>query len=352
MKRLIVIALLAMGGTAYAHKPSDAHLHLTIHDHEVNGELDIAVRDLDGALGGFDRDGNRDVTWAELEAGAPLIARYVSERLELRSHGPCPFTPHLAGIVELVDGPYVVVAFEATCSTRVHALQIAYRLLFDFDAQHRGLVHVSGAAEHVTIIRDATPIELRGSDLSMRAFIVDGILHIWHGLDHLLFLACLLLPAVSRGQRTLRGVAVEVLEIVTAFTLAHSITLIISAVGFVRFPARYIETAIALTVVAAALNNLLRAVDARWLVAFTLGLVHGFGFSSVLVDLGLPSHELVGALLGFNIGVELGQATFVILLLPVLFALRRTLAYRVLLWGGSAAIAVLALFWAYQRWSL
>lgn len=354
MKCLVLAVLLAMPGLAYAHKPSDAHLHLTVRGSEVTGELEIAVRDLDGALGGFDRDGNAEVTWAEVEAAAPAIVRYAGDRLELRAGGLCPFAPRLTGIVELVDGPYVVLAFDATCPDRVSGLQLTYRLLFDFDAQHRGLVHVSGDSERVTVIRDSTPVELRGHDVSVRAFIVDGVLHIWHGLDHLLFLACLLLPAVhaSRGrQRRLHAVALDVLEIVTAFTLAHSITLVISAVGFVRPPSRYIETAIALTVVAAALNNLLRAVDARWLVAFTLGLVHGFGFSSVLVDLGLPSHQLVGALLGFNIGVELGQATFVVVLLPVLFALRRTLAYRLLFWGGSTAIAVVALFWAYQRWT-
>jgi hypothetical protein len=110
-----------------------------------------------------------------------------------------------------------------------------------------------------------------------------------------------------------------------------------------------VETAIALSVVAAALNNLFRVVDARWAVAFALGLLHGFGFSSVLVDLGLPSHELIGALLGFNLGVELGQAAIVIAVLPLLFAIRATLAYRMLVFGGSGAAAMLATVWVYQR---
>jgi hypothetical protein len=95
--------------------------------------------------------------------------------------------------------------------------------------------------------------------------------------------------------------------------------------------------------------NLLRTIDARWAVAFALGLLHGFGFSSVLVDLGLPSHELIAALLGFNLGVELGQAVIVLALLPVLFWIRRTLAYRALLWAGSGAVALIATSWSYQR---
>jgi hypothetical protein len=147
-------------------------------------------------------------------------------------------------------------------------------------------------------------------------------------------------------------VAREVFEIVTAFTLAHSITLVISAVGLVTLPSRFVETAIALSVVAAALNNLVRAVDARWAVAFALGLLHGFGFSSVLVDLGLPSHELIGTLLGFNLGVELGQAGIVLAVLPILFAIRKTLAYKALLFGGSGAVALIAMIWTYQRFML
>ena len=93
----------------------------------------------------------------------------------------------------------------------------------------------------------------------------------------------------------------------------------------------------------------MRVIDARWAVAFALGLLHGFGFSSVLIDLGLPSRELIGALLGFNLGVELGQAAIVLALVPVLFWIRRTLAYQALLWAGSATVAIIALLWSYQR---
>jgi hypothetical protein len=92
-----------------------------------------------------------------------------------------------------------------------------------------------------------------------------------------------------------------------------------------------------------------RVIDARWAVAFALGLLHGFGFSSVLIDLGLPSGELVGALLGFNLGVELGQAAIVIVTLPLLYLMRTTLMYRALVFAGSGATALLATFWVYQR---
>jgi hypothetical protein len=349
MRHLIIIGIVASAAPAWAHKPSDAHLALEVDGARVTGRLDIAVRDLDAALG-VDGDGNGEITWGELAAAAPRIAGYVRDRLAIEG---CALELGAPAIVELSDGAYWALPVAAQCAQAPSALSITYRLLFDVDAQHRGLIHVAG---QTLIIRDGTPIRATlGDGTSIRSFVREGVWHIWLGLDHILFLTCLILPAVfqRRGRwqaaDSLRDVAREVFEIVTAFTLAHSITLVISAVGLVRLPSRFVETAIALSVVAAAVNNLVRAIDARWAVAFALGLLHGFGFSSVLVDLGLPSRELIGALLGFNVGVELGQAAIVLALLPSLYFMRRTYAYQALLWAGSGAVAVIATVWSYQR---
>lgn len=354
----IVLAVLTFWGaasTAWAHKPSDAHLRLAADGDALTGRLDVAVRDLDGALG-LDRDGNGEITWGELGGEAPRIADYVEHRLAISADGaPCTMRLGTAALAELSDGAYWAIPVTARCARRPAAIDIAYSLLFDIDSMHRGLVHVAG---QTVIVRDARPVRVALDDVtSVESFVVEGVWHIWMGIDHILFLLCLILPAVfqRRTERwaaadSLRDVSREVFEIVTAFTLAHSITLVISAIGLVSLPSRFVETAIALSVVAAALNNILRTIDARWAVAFGLGLLHGFGFSSVLIDLGLPSHELIGALLGFNLGVELGQAAIVIALLPVLFAIRRTLAYQALLWGGSGVVAIIATAWSYQRY--
>ena len=344
--RTLAIALLLVSAPAWAHKPSDAHLRLDVHGDHIDGRLDIAVRDLEGALAIDDGDGN--ITWGELQVAAPRIAAYVDSRLALAGDGaPCPLVLGTAQLVDLSDGAYWALPVSATCTHEPHALGVTYQLLFDLDAQHRGLVHVAG---QTVIVRDGSPVTITlGEATSVRSFIREGIWHIWMGIDHVLFLLCLILPAVWKRD-SLRAASREVFEIVTAFTLAHSITLVISAVGLLRLPSHYVETAIALSVVAAALNNVVRAVDARWAVAFSLGLLHGFGFSSVLIDLGLPSHELIGALLGFNCGVELGQAAIVIALLPFLYVIRKTLAYQIILWGGSSTVAVLAAVWSYQRW--
>jgi len=344
------IALLT-GRAAWAHKPSDAQVKLTLRGSTVTGSADIAIRDLDGALV-IDADGDGVITWAEITAMRAQISGYVADRLTLATESaPCPIALGTGALVDLSDGPYWSLPIEAACPAAPSAVVVDYRLLFDIDAQHRGLVTLDG---QTAIIRDATPAHLViGEHTSIAGFVREGIWHIWLGYDHILFLLCLVLPAVfpsRRAAESLRGVAKEVFEIVTAFTLAHSITLVISTIGLATLPSRFVETAIALSVLAAALNNLVRAIDARWAVAFALGLLHGFGFSSVLIDLGLPSGQLVGSLLGFNLGVELGQAAIVVAVLPVLYLIRRMFAYQVLLYAGSAVVAVLAASWSYQRW--
>lgn len=355
---LIAIALLTLtAAPAWAHKPSDAHLRLAPSGETgvITGRLDVAIRDLDGALG-VDSDGNGQITWAELSAAAPRIAGYLDSRLAITTGGTaCAKTLGSGALVDLSDGAYWAVPLSIRCPGSARSIEIAYSLLFDIDSMHRGLAHIGN---QTVILRDPAAVRVTLDEAtSVISFIRDGIWHIWMGIDHILFLLCLILPAVFQRRTarwaaadSLRDVCKEVFETVTAFTLAHSITLVISAIGLVSLPSRFVETAIALSVVAAALNNILRTVDARWAVAFALGLLHGFGFSSVLVDLGLPSHELIGALLGFNIGVEIGQAAIVVTLLPVLFWIRKTVAYQALLWGGSGTVAIVASLWSYQRW--
>ena len=192
-------------------------------------------------------------------------------------------------------------------------------------------------------------------------YLREGVWHIWVGFDHILFLLSLLLPAVLAGDPAGRPLAQpaarfapvfwDVFRIVTAFTLAHSITLSLAALAVISLPSRLVESVIALSVVLAALNNLFPVVGrARWIVAFGFGLVHGFGFASVLADLGLPQGALVLALVGFNVGVEAGQLAIVSGFLPFAYALRRTWLYRRMIFvGGSAAIALLAAVWLIER---
>lgn len=155
----------------------------------------------------------------------------------------------------------------------------------------------------------------------------------------------------SPARASLRDSALDILRVVTAFTLAHSLTLSLAALGVVSLPSRLVESAIALTVLLGALNILFPVVrKRRWIVALIFGLVHGLGFAAVLADLGLPARGLLQALIGFNAGVEIGQLAIVALLMPVTYLVRETVFYRrLMLPAGAAVISCLAVYWIALR---
>ena len=202
---------------------------------------------------------------------------------------------------------------------------------------------------------------------SFLGFVREGVHHILIGYDHILFLLSLLLPAVWirsavtdprtgvtrtrwRPSQDLRLALANVLKVVTAFTVAHSITLALSVLDVVNPPSRWVESTIAASVALAALNNLWPLIsEARWKLTFLFGLVHGFGFASALKDAGLAKGALVGPLVGFNVGVEIGQLCIVAVVLPLAWSLRRTRTYRGAFAAGSLAIAGVAGLWLVQR---
>jgi hypothetical protein len=361
---LLAAFLLSVAVVAHAHKPSDSYLTLRVAGNEVNGQWDIALRDLDLALG-LDTDQDGAITWGEVRQRHADIAAYALSRLSLAADGDaCPAiaTAHL--IDRHSDGAYAVLRFTARCAHAPATLEVTYRLLFDLDPQHRGLLQLDyGGQVRTAIFAVESPTQnlILAAPNRLRQFaeyLQHGMRHIWLGFDHVLFLLSLLLPAVLVRNGTawhpaagLKPALWDVLKVVTAFTLAHSITLTLAALNVIALPSRLVESAIAVSVVLAALNNIYPVVsERRWVLAFVFGLIHGFGFASVLADLGLPRGTLLTALVAFNLGVEVGQITIVALLLPLAWWLRRSWVYRRLtLYGGSAAVAMLALAWLVER---
>ncbi len=187
---------------------------------------------------------------------------------------------------------------------------------------------------------------------------IHGVWHIWIGLDHILFLVALVLPSVLVRSRSdwqpvgeIRSTLWTVIKIVTLFTIAHTITLTLATLSIVEMPTRLVESVIAASVAFAALNNVYPILHRGiGYVVFAFGLFHGFGFASVLQDLIISPKTLVVDLLGFNIGVELGQIAIVSVVVPVLFALRSQRFYvPVILKWGSAVICLLAVLWLVER---
>jgi hypothetical protein len=370
MKRwLALLLVLLLQPTAWAHKPSDSYLTLrgTADSSDIAVRWDIALRDLDYVLE-LDRDGNGALTWGEVRQRADDITRYATTHLAVTgSDKPCPLSS--AGPLMLdkhSDGTYAVLSLAAKCESLEKGLKVRYSLLFDVDPTHRGLVQWiapgTAGAQALVFSTDSAEQVLQLKALSawetLRQYVVEGIWHIWVGWDHILFLLSLLLPAVLvRREKTwepapsLRQSLIEVLKVVTAFTLAHSITLSLASLHVISLPSRLVESTIALSIVVAALNNLRGTVERRrWVLAFVFGLVHGFGFASVLSDLGLPQGALVLALVGFNLGVEIGQAAIVVAFVPIAFGLRTTRLYRRgVLTVGSILVALIAGWWFVQR---
>jgi hypothetical protein len=264
------------------------------------------------------------------------------------------------------DGQYSTVRFHllSECPNVPERLTLHCDLLFDIDPTHRAYFsvqdeRVTGVGVFRTGERTVTFAvhQFHFWNIAFE-FIRDGMWHIWTGFDHMLFLLALLLPAplVRTGhdwapRAGLRSSSGEVLKVVTAFTLSHSLTLGLSYFGLVRLPAQWVETGIALSVFAAAWNNLRPFLPGRaWLVALSFGLVHGLGFAGALNNLGLPRSTRMLPLASFNIGVEVGQLALVVLALPILYVASRRKGYVRLVMGvGSLGIAWLAMVWALER---
>lgn len=370
MKRwLTTLLALLVSAAAWAHKPSDSYLTIRAASgsSDVAIRWDIALRDLDYVLQ-LDRDGNAELTWGEVRQRGDDITRYAVDHLQLSSGGAaCPLETTAPLMLDRhSDGAYAVLTLTARCASLAGELKARYSLLFDVDPSHRGLVQwiaPGGEAAQARVFGTESAeqgLALQAPDAwqTLRQYVADGIWHIWIGFDHILFLLALLLPSVLvrrdgkwHGVAQPRTAVVEVLKVVTAFTLAHSITLSLAALQVVTLPSRLVESTIAASVVVAAMNNLRGTIESkRWLLAFVFGLIHGFGFASVLADLGLPTGALALALVGFNVGVELGQMAIVAVFLPLAFWLRATPFYRRgVLKAGSVAVAALAGWWFVQR---
>ncbi len=362
------LALFSIAGPALAHKPSDAYLRLTVQGNTLEQRFDIALRDLDRELQ-LDADDDGNLVWGELRPRIAEVQAYaeagLSTSLVDQSGAACTlgaFQP--MQIDSHSDGHYAVLIRRWQCAAPPQDLSVNYRLFASSDPTHRGVTLLSvgerrqtlvlapdGVAQHLNLSSNAGQTDLL-------SILLEGIHHIWVGYDHILFLLSLLLPAVlvrnvmswSPAPR-LRPVMVEVLSVVTAFTVAHSITLALAAFDILNPPSRLVESLIALSVLLAALNNLWPVLKrGRWKLTFAFGLIHGFGFASALKDLGLAKAALAGPLLMFNLGVELGQLSIVAVFVPLAWSLRKRFWYpRWVLGAGSALIALLALAWLIER---
>jgi len=361
--------MLALAPRAHAHSASSSYLHIVVQDKALDVQWSIALRDLDYAVG-LDNDGNGAITWGELRQKRDAVVAYALARLSLSADGEiCAPGPTALLADELGDGGYAVLRFVATCSHQPARIAVRYGLMFDLDPMHRGLLNVmmSGVPHAVALspgqpraVFDVTP----GYGDTVRTFFLTGMHHLLTGIDHMLFVTMLLVPAMfhrrldSHGPHaelipvtSFRGMFVESVKVLSAFTIAHGTTLTLSVLHIVSIPERLSEAGIALTILITAVDNIFHLIPGRrWPLAFLFGLVHGLGFATALGPLALPPVALGAALLSFNLGLEAAQVSIACIVLPVGFLLRNTLIYpQRIMPGISTAVAVVALAWFTDR---
>ena len=349
MKRSVLAGIVLLwAAAAQAHKPSDSYLTLRPDGTRLSVQWDIALRDLDHAIG-LDGDSDGAITWGEVRARQGAIAAYALARLRIAANGTaCTSRPTEQLIDRHSDGAYAVLRFAVDCARDIRTVEVRYSLFFDFDPQHRGVLRVvdPGGPRILLFTADqrVQRVELMATRSwdSAREFWRDGVRYIWTGLGHVTFLLALLLPAVVRREGG-RWHAVEArhprddtLKVMIAFTVAHSLTLSLTGLGMIHLPARWVESGIAASVAVAALTAAYPLfANGRWLMSFAFGLLHGCGMASAFADRCLAVGSTPLGLLAFNTGVESGQVTMVCAVLTLAFLGRRTWLHQRFPWSWA-----------------
>jgi hydrogenase/urease accessory protein HupE len=350
--RWFVLSLFVLLSSAAAHWADLAVAEVSSTDDAVSitltyptGLTAFADTDRNGSLS------NAEITRHETRLEAALGSKIVVSSGEAR--GRLEVMPAMAD-AKLPDGVSSQSHTTLTLVYRFAAKLETYAIRYDL------FVPGVSTASCVATIRDGetirnvvfTPQNLEVSvggeiaPVDFRGFVLLGVEHILTGYDHLLFLLALL--ALGGGLR-------YVLKVVTAFTVAHSITLALTTLHVIRLPAQIVESGIALSIAFVALENLLRRGQAsklergRWLVTFAFGLLHGMGFAGILEELSIPASNLPMALVGFNLGVELGQLAVVFPVFGVLKLLERVRFSVPVQYAASVFAVAAGVYWFVER---
>jgi HupE / UreJ protein len=361
--RGLLAALCALPGAehAFAHANGRSDLRIEAQSGGVSLAWDIDAADLELPLA-LDRDGDGAVAAQEVLARRDAIARFATERLDLRrGQEACPIAVSEVSAFERESVTWARLTLKSACRGE-GPLAVSTRLFFGSPGYRALLDAATSTGRHSDVLSMARPGWKEPPRASLPAtllrFVREGAVHALRGYDHVAFLLLLVLPSVLRSSQggwspvaRAGDVLRELLKTVTAFTLAHSVTLASAATGLVRLPEKPVEVAIAASIVAAGLLNLAPAA-ARWRLwlAIGFGLVHGFGFANALSGIDAGGARVLPMLAGFNLGIELAQLALVLAALPVLWLLRRAPGYAGRLMPGlSVATAVTGAVWLAGR---
>ena len=345
---LAALLPLCIAAPANAHSVPVSFADLVIHEDRIEGSVTVHLTDLALELG-ID-DPHMLLDGGVLDSQHTRINDILQTRMRLSPEGGAALPVTMGRVSPVAADDALKIAF-STSGPPPAALEVQASL-FPADPLHRTFVNIyeGGELSQQFLFDDATApkVHFAGTAAGVWAvlgtFVPSGIEHVLLGPDHVLFVVGLLLLGGNLRRLTI---------IVTAFTLGHSITLALAALDIVTPPAWLIEPAIALSIIVVGADNLMRGNgrDMRAVFAGVFGLIHGFGFAFVLKEFGLPQAGLAWSLLGFNLGVEVGQLAIVIPLALALAAVRRrapVVANRIAI-GGSLAVIAAGAYWFVDR---
>jgi len=308
----------------------------------------------------LDRNENEIISWKEINLFHDPITAYVKQHFKLLiDNKEVDLHFESFDLERKDDQTFLVFTQSLEPQPSIQSISINYDLFFDIDKKQICYVHIQQKKTPIlqTLKADKPNInvilESFSITTSMLNFFIEGIWHIWLGIDHLLFLLMLLIPSLDLYlvTKTKTQVGKDIIKIVTSFSVAHSITLILSALEIVSLPVKLIETSIAVSVLITAVANFRpRQSSVLWQAAFIFGLIHGFGFANALQEMELDSDYLVYLLLSFNVGVETGQLILVLIALPVLMAVKKHTSFFPLgMKVISSLTALIAAKWILER---
>lgn len=361
---VLSIVLMVTAFCSYGHSSSEAYLSLQVQGKQAQGAWEFSLRDLEFVVG-LDANADGKISWQDIKQRQSVVQQYILSGITiLQEQQACTVTPGEIMLNERAGNVFLHQPVEVNCPAYIQQLQVRYQLFFEQDTRHHAIWLFAAEGANMTRISSIDNAELSidfssaSNQQGFLEFLWQGIWHIWIGLDHILFLVLLMLSVENSltglKQSVNRQRAIRMLKTVTAFTLAHSLTLAMAATGWLALPSAWVESVIALSVVLAGLNVLFKWVKERlWWFAFVFGLIHGFGFASVLLDLSFNKQQLIQTILAFNIGVEAGQLVIVALAIPVLAMLSRmNKPGQYIKHMTTTGVIMLASVWFVQRISI
>ena len=368
----VLTATFLLAGQVLAHSDGEDYFFVNFNKDEIVGEFQVNLDDLREKLN-LDIAEDTDKANEQIKQTASTVQAYLRDNFRLTPKDGAPYEFQFGEAEIFVEAdryaryPFVIPGVEPP-----EVLTIEHNLFYENDKTHRGLfliqynvVNDTDYGEEYTALIFSPTNATQVLDLNdvpglieRKEMFYQGMVHIWGGLDHILFILALILPTVlvrsgNSWQPAPRAWPVfkRLVGIITIFTVAHSITLVLAALDLVTVNSRLVESFIALSIILVALNNIFYKLEkgSLWVI-FLLGLFHGLGFATVMGNLPFRMEDLVKMVIRFNIGVEIGQIVIIMVIFPLLFMLRGTPAYvRGILQGGSWVLVLIASYWFVER---